>query len=86
VGGDAQGLERVLGIELGDCGGEELPEAIDIEMGIEAITQDGVGRLADGDFGARFEIDHREFRVGLADIDDADEPFTAHARLPLSMP
>src|SRR6185437_8294500 len=77
--GDAQRIDRVLAIELGDGVGEERPQPGDVEMRIGTVPLHQVRRTSDRDLAPAGDIDQGELRVGLADVDDTGNP-RRHAR------
>ncbi|MCY1297251.1 hypothetical protein D9M70_466840 [compost metagenome] len=74
VRGNGDGVESVFGVERREALEQERPEVLDIEMRIGTGSKHHIRRLADGDLLEPLEIDGRDLRIGLADIDDANDP------------
>ena len=72
MGRDRDGIDRRVAILILKAFEDEPPQSIDVEMWIETIPNDRIRPCPDSEFPLRDDIDQRNLRVGLADINDLD--------------
>ena len=72
VSGDADRVDGVFPLHLGERIADEGPERGDVEMRVGAVLAHIVRGRAERDLVAVLGVDQRDLGVGLADVDDGD--------------
>jgi hypothetical protein len=80
MGGHHQGLDRPTGRHHAELLEQPLPHALAVQVQVWRPGQRGVapgGLVAD----LTVPVEHQQLDVGLADVENADEPGVGHGRL-----